>query len=565
MNRVSMRLPAWRRVLALLLLLAAGGALAQSVPIVVERLDRDLPDAAAAQLVAGAWDADFVAEPYAAITPSPRHGRWYRIYLDEDWRSSRPPVLAIADPHGLALRAYVPPDYAPVERSLYERDDATGFTRHALVFMLPALLSARAPIYLHVAPERAVPRAITVTDVTQARIADLVRARLDVLFPAIQLATVLVMLSFVLALRERVYVYFVAGVLLLVLYECYAFGIGYELWPLKLLAPLGARAAWLSASLAGLMLIEFSRHFLELPRDAARLDRVLAALRWPLLAWAVCAALPALSPGWWIEVALALTLLLMAPLLIGAGLLAWLRGGRSGGYYLGAWVPGLLFVIVRTLQLLLHWPLPAWLEFALPAAFALASLVLSFGLADSTLSIRYERDVANRLADHDALTGVLNRRAILARLRAAFLHARAARAPLALLFLDLDHFKRINDSYGHRAGDQCLRAVIAPIAGELRLGDALGRYGGEEFLVVLPGADAPNAQLIAERIRHRVERMPLLVSGTRISLTVSIGVAALDAEVATPEMLVERADGALYRSKANGRNVVTMHSGRAAV
>jgi diguanylate cyclase (GGDEF)-like protein len=212
------------------------------------------------------------------------------------------------------------------------------------------------------------------------------------------------------------------------------------------------------------------------------------------------------------------------------------------------------------MQLTLQWPLPMWLEFALPAAFAYASLVLAFGLADHTLAIRHERDVAHRLAEHDALTGVLNRRAILARLRAAFLQARESGEPLSLLFLDLDHFKRVNDSYGHRAGDQCLRAVIGPIASELRQGDALGRYGGEEFLVVLPGAGAGNAQIVAERIRGRVQDMPMLVSGTRIGLTLSVGIAALEEDVLTPDDLLERADAALYRSKSAGRNVVSTHA-----
>jgi diguanylate cyclase (GGDEF)-like protein len=246
---------------------------------------------------------------------------------------------------------------------------------------------------------------------------------------------------------------------------------------------------------------------------------------------------------------------------LGAGLLAWQQGGQRGAYYLCAWIPGLLFVIVRALQVVLHWPEPVWLEFALPAAFAFASIVLAFGLADHIVSIRHERDVAHRLAEHDMLTGVLNRRAILARLRAAFLAAREKNRPLAVLFLDLDHFKRVNDSYGHRAGDQCLRAVIAPIASELRQGDALGRYGGEEFLIVLPGAGTANAEGVAERIRKRVEELPMLVSGVRVGLTMSIGVATLDADVMTSDDLIERADAALYLSKTGGRNLVSTHRG----
>lgn len=95
-------------------------------------------------------------------------------------------------------------------------------------------------------------------------------------------------------------------------------------------------------------------------------------------------------PGWWVENALLLIFLVMAPLLLATAVLAWYHGSRRDGFYLCAWVPGLLFIIVRVLQLALQWPLPSWLELALPAAFAFASIVLAFGLADHALSIRHE-------------------------------------------------------------------------------------------------------------------------------------------------------------------------------
>ena len=161
------------------------------------------------------------------------------------------------------------------------------------------------------------------------------------------------------------------------------------------------------------------------------------------------------------------------------------------------------------------------------------------------------------------LTGALNRRAIQANARAAFRNARQAGESLALLFLDLDHFKNVNDSYGHRAGDRCLRAVTAPITSELRHDDALGRYGGEEFLVVLPRATAREAEAIAERIRSRVQEVPVYVSGTRIGLTLSVGVAVIRDDVHTVEDLIECADAALYKAKSNGRNLVSTHPGPA--
>lgn len=550
-------------VVLLLWLGAAAWACAKPVPLVVERLDHVLPATAAAEVVGS--DSGFVSQPYAAVTPSRSHGVWYRLRLAADWNQTEPPLLILANPQGLDVVLHVPPDNAGTAASIYAPKANPGFTRHWLILPLPAELKADTPIYLYVGPERAIPRSLEVIGAAEAREIDLTWARLDVLVPAIQLATLLVVLCFFLVLRERMYAYFVGHVLFLVLYEFYMFGIGYEMPPFDLAAPLRLRIMWFAASMTTLMLLQFSMRFLDIPRSAPRLSGILGFARWPLAALALCALIPGVSHGWWVEDVLLVVVLLIVPLLLVAALSAWHYGGRRGGYYLCGWLPGLLFVIVRALQIGLQWPLPPWLEFALPAAFAFSGIVLSFGLADQTLSIRHERDVAHRLAERDMLTGVLNRRAILAHLRAAFLHARESGSPLALLFLDLDHFKRINDNHGHGAGDQCLRAVVRPIASELRQGDAVGRYGGEEFLVVLPGAAAANAMVIAERIRARVQSMPVLVSGTRIGLTLSVGVAALDDAVMTPDALIERADAALYRSKAGGRNQVQAHAGDSGV
>lgn len=539
---------------------AALPAHAASVPIVIERLGASVETPDPARVIAGDYDTAFEAQSYAAIVPSREHDVWYRIRLTVDWNDPRPPVLAIFDPVGLETDFYAPPSYAAKPRSIYSDEGDQGYTRHAIVVILPPTLRADAPVYLRVAPERAIPRRVEVRDVSDYRAGDLERARLDVLFPAFQLATLLVMFAFFLALRERMYAYFVAYVLCLVLYELWIFGIGYEIPIMRWAAPMAQRPAWCAALLAVSFNIAFSRHFLELARWAPRCDRVLGVATWVFAALAVASVAPVISRGWWVEDALSILLLLTIPVLITAAVLVWQHGGRRGGLFLGAWIPALLLVIVRVLQLRMQWPLPLWLEFGLPAALAYANLVLAFVLAGQTLSFRYERDVAHKLAERDPLTGVLNRRAILARLRSEFAKARQTREPLSLLFLDLDHFKNVNDSYGHRAGDQCLRGVIDPIAGELRQGDALGRYGGEEFLILLPGAGAADAEVVAERIRRRVQEMPMLISGTRIGLTVSLGVAAMNEEVAIPDELIERADAALYRSKSGGRNQVTTHA-----
>jgi diguanylate cyclase (GGDEF)-like protein len=144
------------------------------------------------------------------------------------------------------------------------------------------------------------------------------------------------------------------------------------------------------------------------------------------------------------------------------------------------------------------------------------------------------------------------------RLRRAWQIADATAEPLAVLFLDIDHFKQVNDSRGHAAGDACLRAVADAIRLELGSSDRVGRYGGEEFLIMLRSDSARMAQQVAERIVARAAGLQVPVGEHAITLTVSIGVAVRDALVSDPETLVEYADAAQYRAKAEGRNRVVV-------
>jgi diguanylate cyclase (GGDEF)-like protein len=153
----------------------------------------------------------------------------------------------------------------------------------------------------------------------------------------------------------------------------------------------------------------------------------------------------------------------------------------------------------------------------------------------------------------DVLTGSGNRRAGEARLSEEFALASRLQLPLSVCLIDVDHFKDVNDSYGHPHGDEVLRRVARLIGEALRASDYVARFGGEEFLVVLPGAEPPTARAVAERIRTHVadahwERPPVL--------TISAGVASRSSTTTSPEHLLQQADKALYRAKAGGRNRV---------
>lgn len=161
-----------------------------------------------------------------------------------------------------------------------------------------------------------------------------------------------------------------------------------------------------------------------------------------------------------------------------------------------------------------------------------------------------------RTSELDALTGTINRRSLDQVLAREFAHARRASGPLTLLFIDIDWFKRVNDEHGHACGDHCLCDIANALRAELRPNDALGRYGGEEFLVALPGQDAAASRIIAERLRVAVERSSIDWHGRPLALTISVGLAARRDSDATVAEVLERADKALYAAKRAGRNRV---------
>jgi two-component system cell cycle response regulator len=173
--------------------------------------------------------------------------------------------------------------------------------------------------------------------------------------------------------------------------------------------------------------------------------------------------------------------------------------------------------------------------------------------------LRNNLDHSLELAVTDPLTGLHNRRYMVGQLTALAQRSARGGAPVALLLLDIDHFKKINDSFGHDVGDEVLREFAVRLASNVRAIDLPCRYGGEEFVAIMPDTSVADAERIAERIRRYISGSPFRVShGAEIlSVTISIGVAGMAGEAGdTPEALLKRADEALYAAKAGGRNRV---------
>ncbi|HWV16670.1 MAG TPA: diguanylate cyclase [Cellvibrio sp.] len=162
------------------------------------------------------------------------------------------------------------------------------------------------------------------------------------------------------------------------------------------------------------------------------------------------------------------------------------------------------------------------------------------------------------LSRTDYLTGLYNRGYWEQRLQQEFKRFARYDQPCSLIMLDIDHFKKVNDQYGHTLGDDVIRRVSQIIKEEARDLDIAGRYGGEEFAIILTHTDAQGAAVFGERLRTRVEQAEVYYSGTQVKFTISLGIAQISAQLSDQRTWIEKADQALYQSKSSGRNKVTV-------
>ena len=194
--------------------------------------------------------------------------------------------------------------------------------------------------------------------------------------------------------------------------------------------------------------------------------------------------------------------------------------------------------------------LATYLLISLPHYFFL------FGLAFYVLQRWRKREAEVRyLSRTDSLTGLLNRGSIMQHLEKEHIESEAKSSPLSVLMVDLDHFKKINDEYGHSVGDDALVKTAAALTAALRQHDYVGRYGGEEFLIVLPGLDGDDAKYLAERIREAIANISIYVEGRALKLSASLGLSYYSrTHRMDKEALLKAADAALYEAKNAGRD-----------
>tara|TARA_R100000306_G_scaffold62494_2_gene71177 strand:- start:22511 stop:24634 length:2124 start_codon:yes stop_codon:yes gene_type:complete len=413
------------------------------------------------------------------------------------------------------------------------------------------------------------------------------------------------------AIKDRAYIYYSIFVLSTVMFIFISKGYAYQfLWPDS--ADWNQRAFVLDLILGAGISVMFTRAFLRLPEHLPRFDVVLRILAWLWVLLGIYCLFGDYST------ALLLTSIILPPggtLLFIAGLIQVRKGYFEAMFYVAGWsalISGAVVFMLLEMGLI---PANAMTLHAFQVGIAFEALILSIALAfrlqmqwqrraaaerealarlnqsqlqtiEAQKQTRVELELhvrertqaleqtmaeladANRelklLSTTDELTGLSNRRSINATLQREWSRGERQGTALSVLLLDLDHFKAVNDEYGHPFGDQALREVAKLLTSVVqRPSDLVGRWGGEEFMILLADATGPAAVTIAERIRQLIARTVVRHEAITINISVSIGVAATipgntGTGYSTPDLLVDAADRALYRAKLNGRNRVEL-------
>lgn len=390
------------------------------------------------------------------------------------------------------------------------------------------------------------------------------------------------------SVRDRNFLHYVVYVLCVGLMLLCLSGIAFQqLWPGS---PDWANTAVLvSISLALITMLQFSRRFLDL-NPQFRLGNQLCLA---MIGLAAALGVAGFFAPYSVVVRLQTLMVFPAAALIYACGLVCLRSFPPARYFLIAWTALLVGIMVYAAVSMGWLPKTAITEYAIQLGSGAEMVLLSFALANrinvlTAASARIEgeareqlesrvrertadldaalqrlEDANRRLEDYsrrDGLTGTFNRRSFDHILRRAEQERLERAQPYAVLMIDIDHFKQVNDQYGHLVGDDCLRHVAQLLEAPVQeAGGQLARYGGEEFAAVLPGCDANAAAALAERLRARIAERPLISSGRHIPLTASFGVASRGATASGSALdCVGAADAALYRAKQAGRNRVVL-------
>ncbi|SIQ22890.1 diguanylate cyclase (GGDEF) domain-containing protein [Alkalispirochaeta americana] len=368
----------------------------------------------------------------------------------------------------------------------------------------------------------------------------------------ILLILVLYNLFLYLFVRRRSYLYYLLYVSCIAGFHLSLTGLAFQyLWPGHPWWANRSVMIFIAGSVATLQV--FASELLSLKTAAPRFYRLLRCSA----AGAVLMIVPALVLPYTPAMLMTIAGFIMASVIFCVTILSTLRGrDRLTWYFFTAWMLMIIAGILLSARSLAILPHSFLTLFGIQVASILEIVILSLALAHRARLLDQQRKIARHQAATDGLTGLTNRRYFEDYASEIIQSSRASDTPLALVLFDLDHFKKVNDTYGHDAGDTVLQTIAQRLTNHLRSSDALSRYGGEEFVFLLPQATREEALQKAEEVRSILSQQPISLDDQQpITVTASFGVACLKNEPTLRE-LMKRADAALYQAKHHGRNRV---------
>jgi len=501
----------------------------------------------------GDTDGSFTPQPRGTAITLPSYPIWLRLAPDRAWTGIDTPTLALRNLGRMDVKLYLNGEMidaidAHADQGLEHRVALDS------LFQLPSDL--KSALYLRIESKQSRLISVELLPTQSVYEEELGRARLLAGCISVLGFMGIVGLCFWAVLKQGPFGFYAILAWSIALYLAFLSGEGFEILPFgQGLRRYQEMLIALPAAIATVALMRLIQVMLPLAVSVQRLKIPFATViaAWFLVVMLILVLPPSLVPPIW--KAANLLALLSIVLMIAGMAPAAVSGSRPALLMLVGWLILWFITVARVLQFL-RGQRSDFLDTAFPLATLIAATMPALAIADGWAQERRELAAVRIAASTDGLTKVMNRRAIEARIESAFVQARIRDGGLSLIFIDIDHFKSVNDSYGHAIGDAALQTVAERIRRHIRPGDSIGRWGGEEFIVAMPDTRGTEALAIAERIRSALAAEPLHLDSVSIPITASFGAASLEQDVTTPHQLIDRADIAVYQAKKEGRNRV---------